>query len=303
MNYAILFIFIVSLLSTISGIGGGPLFLPIFLLYYNLSLYDSVPLVVLCIFISCLIRTIYYLISTNNIHFTITLLTIPFILSSHFIGLLLGEYISDDYNIIFIYFLLIIILINTLNKAFKLRKKKEKDIVRSFIINKKIILMYCHLLITTFLLIFFNELYITIIHSILLFSGGIIYYNIIYNIKKKKLIILMAFITGIFSTYLSIGGGILLTPILLSIMTPKTFVATASFIATINTLIAIIRYIINGRLLINYIYTPIFITSLGTILGLMIVTKIQKQYYIIFILSFVIFISLCCILYKTFFYN
>ena len=80
-----------SFLSTISGIGGGPLFLPIFILLEELTIHKSVPLTVTCVFVTCLVRSIYYIFFTKDVDYYLVFLLVPFIISSQFIGIILSD--------------------------------------------------------------------------------------------------------------------------------------------------------------------------------------------------------------------
>lgn len=117
--------------------------------------------------------------------------------------------------------------------------------------------------------------------------------------KKENIIkfILIATVTGALSTYMGIGGGMLITPIMMQVgMIPEVVVATSSITTFFSSTISTINYILVGKLLINYGLLYSFVSAFGSIFGLIlsniILSKFKRQSIIIFIVSLILFTSI-----------
>jgi len=121
--------------------------------------------------------------------------------------------------------------------------------------------------------------------------------DIIWKKENITKFILIATITGALSTYMGIGGGMLITPIMMQVgMIPEVVVATSSITTFFSSIISTINYILVGKLLINYGLLYSFISALGSILGLklsnIILSRFKRQSIIIFIVSLILFTSI-----------
>ena len=120
--------------------------------------------------------------------------------------------------------------------------------------------------------------------------------DISWNLKNLVKFSLFGTITGIISTYLGIGGGMLITPFLLSNnILPEVVVATNSVSTFFSASISTSQYIFTGQILFNYgIYTSL-LSMLGSYIGLktshIILKKINRKSFITFILFIIILLS------------
>ena len=96
---------------------------------------------------------------------------------------------------------------------------------------------------------------------------------------------------------MGIGGGMLITPIMIQVgMIPEVVVATSAISTLFSSLISTINYIIEGKLLWSYGITFSLSSGLGSIIGLKlsdyILNKFKRQSIIIFIVSMILFTSI-----------
>ena len=116
------------------------------------------------------------------------------------------------------------------------------------------------------------------------------------NCNIIKCIILASF-TGIISTYMGIGGSMLIVPLLIGMeMKPQIVIATVAVSTFFSSLISTINYAIAGLLYWKYAFIYSLLSALGALIGLLIsdimVRKIKKTFILIFIVCFVILISI-----------
>lgn len=117
-----------------------------------------------------------------------------------------------------------------------------------------------------------------------------------WSFKVAMKFAVFASITGIVSTYLGIGGGMLIGPFLLSTgMTPITVAATDSVTTFFSSTASSIQYIVAGRIMPYYSVYFFVISAIASNIGLkastFIVKKVQKQSIIVIILGLLIFTS------------
>lgn len=125
--------------------------------------------------------------------------------------------------------------------------------------------------------------------------------------KKNNIIkfITVASITGILSTYMGIGGGMLITPIMINVgMIPEVVVATSSISTFFSSSISIINYILAGKLLWNYGIVFSISSALGSVIGLClsnyILKKYKRQSIIIFVVALILFTSIILLIVNVF---
>lgn len=121
--------------------------------------------------------------------------------------------------------------------------------------------------------------------------------DIIWKKENITKFILIATVTGALSTYMGIGGGMLITPIMMQVgMIPEVVVATTSITTFFSSIISTINYILVGKLLINYGLLYSFVSAIGSIFGLilsnMMLSRFKRQSIIIFIVSLILFTSI-----------
>jgi uncharacterized membrane protein YfcA len=374
----ILLFFLISasvIISSLVGIGGGGLLLPIYLTIGNFGFDYSIPITIITICSSSFIRMILlfntkhpYSLKRYLIDFSILMIIIPFDGSFAYFGFILNIISPTWFLIIFILLVLLTASIKTFKKAIsqkkieKLNNNNENTIIidgLSLIYNKLISIeidgininlnediykdvtsskvgenkkkRYKKLIFIIFLTLLISIFSITknyfkkcsnlfylfnVIQFIILFSIGffICKYNINeYNLKKKKnfiflkgdinwnkkkVIIFSVFssFVGFVSTFLGIGGGMLISPFLIQMnILPEVISATNSVSTFFSSFISSIQYINSGKILLNYSIISIIISSISSFIGLKlsfyIINKFKRRSYIIFFLAFIIFIS------------
>ena len=114
--------------------------------------------------------------------------------------------------------------------------------------------------------------------------------DIVWNEKNILKFISIASLTGFLSTYMGIGGGMLITPIMIQVgMIPEVVVATSSISTLFSSIISCVNYILNGNFLWKYGLTFAVSSALGSIIGLKIsdyiLKRFRRQSFIIFIVS------------------
>ena len=115
--------------------------------------------------------------------------------------------------------------------------------------------------------------------------------DINWNYKILIKFILFATFTGIISTYLGIGGGMLITPFLLTHnVLPEVVVATNSISTFFSSSISTSQYIFTGKILFKYgIYTSL-LSMFGSYLGLKLSHHIMKKFKRKSFITFILFI-------------
>ena len=121
--------------------------------------------------------------------------------------------------------------------------------------------------------------------------------DIVWNNKNITRFIVIASLTGILSTYMGIGGGMLITPIMIQAgMIPEVVVATSSITTFFSSTISTINYVVADKLLIIYAITFSISSALGSYIGLyvskIILDRFKRQSIIIFIVSLILFTSI-----------
>jgi len=129
--------------------------------------------------------------------------------------------------------------------------------------------------------------------------------DIVWSKSNIIKFVLIGSITGILSTYMGIGGGMLTTPVMIDVgMIPEVVVATSSVSTFFSSTISVINYIVSGKLL--WKFGLVFATSsaLGSILGLWlsnyILQKFKRQSIIIFVVSLILFTSIILLIVNAF---
>ena len=121
--------------------------------------------------------------------------------------------------------------------------------------------------------------------------------DIVWDDNIIKNFILIGSFTGFISTYIGIGGGMLITPIMIQVgMIPEVVVATSSVSTLFSCIISTINYYSSGDLPLLYGLTFAGSSALGSYFGIhasdYILQKYQKQSIIIFIVALIVFLSI-----------
>ena len=321
--YSILFTF--GALSSAVGIGGGGLFIPVFLLLSDFNLKTIIPYVVISIFSNSLVR-MFLLIPKNHIYndnyklidYYIASQIMCFNAAGSYIGFYLNRIIEQYILKIVIFILLLTVGLKTLYKSYKMfhifKKNKNKNNaiyidgisiiipkIDDIVLNnnatkislnktKGMILLYQTIFNGFFLLryLFNNNIIIIISQSLFSFCSGIYvsYLNYRYqpSINFKPTIHSIVLLSGsglcigILSTMLGIGGGMLLSPLLLSLKIDSNVVmATNSMTTFFSSLTSSLQYIIIGNMKPDFILLFISLSSISSKIGLSYSKKINKK--------------------------
>ena len=357
-------VLITSIITTIGGVGGGGLLIPIYMLIGGFTLEEAIPLSIATILGNTFIRIIKlynkkhpmnserYLIDMMPV-----LLIIPFDGNTSFIGLILSQWTPKLLTLIliiitlgFTFYKSIVKAIKSFlneNKYFKEEQELEmvmidgiaeyfnasdleearsnegegdnlKDkIIKTLIAFFSILLISIFSITRSFLPKCGLGYWLQIIGQFILVS--IIGYCIIRYVrsdyekkrdsgyaflpgdiiwKKKNIVkfVLISSVTGALSTYMGIGGGMLITPIMMQVgMIPEVVVATSSITTFFSSIISTINYSVAGKLLFGYAGIFSVSSAIGSLIGLtladIILQKYKRQSIIIFMVSLILFTS------------
>jgi uncharacterized membrane protein YfcA len=102
-----LMVIFISIISTLGGIGGGGMMVPLFMSAKGFSVKEAVPLSVATIFGSSITKALYYYPKVNPLHqirrllyFSPIMILVPFIANSSFVGAILSVIFPDTITII-----------------------------------------------------------------------------------------------------------------------------------------------------------------------------------------------------------
>ncbi|XWV24932.1 hypothetical protein QJ856_gp0849 [Tupanvirus deep ocean] len=104
-------------------------------------------------------------------------------------------------------------------------------------------------------------------------------------------LILISSITGVLATYIGIGGGTLIVPLMIHLgISPDVVVATSSMAAFFTSVISTANYAIESKIMLIYAVVYMLFSALGSCVGIIIFKYINKskQYLIVFIVCFII---------------
>ena len=335
-------IFIINILCSIAGIGGGSVLTPIFYLIGNYSLHNSIPLSVLCIMGNSIIRykILFYKKHINNlfplIDYALLSIIIPFSALGSFLGRELNKLFSDNvlkYLIIVIFSLL---TIKSIKKTYKIYKKEKikvqnrenvyidgisitintnqrvNNINNIYKINKlyfvfSIFIYLCIFSALTIIRIFNPSNIIYIIHVLFSLIIGIIAIimnnknrlspNFILDVNKSFKLSIFAFLIGTLSTMIGIGGGAILSIVLLQMkLKPEIIMATNAPATLANSIISTMQYASDDRIMIQIGGFCFIISAIAGYIGISFYKKFKKKYnkqwIIVFMMSCLMFFSI-----------
>ena len=334
-------IFIINILCSIAGIGGGSVLTPIFYLIGNYSLHNSIPLSVLCIMGNSIIRykILFDKKHINNlfslIDYALLSIVIPFSALGSFLGRELNKLFDDNvlkYLIIVIFSLLAIKSIKKTYKIYKKEKIKVENRENVYIdgisitinanqrvnvnniykINKlyfffSIFIYLCIFSALTIIRIFNPSNIIYIIHVLFSLIIGIIAIkinnknrlspNFILDVNKSFKLSIFAFLIGSLSTMIGIGGGAILSIVLLQMkLKPEIIMATNAPATLANSIISTMQYASDDRIMIQIGGFCFIISAMAGYIGISFYKKFKKKYnkqwIIVFMMSCLMIISI-----------
>lgn len=360
-------IFFVIILATISGIGGGGILIPLYMLIGEFDILNATALTVLTIVCNSFVKMIILFNKRNPkaikrylIDYTPILLIVPFDGNTSFIGLIISTIVPKWFIIISILIVLGFIFYKTLMKAIyqykeeKTQKYKDNKLVYidgiSLYINhnqynqtinlqyngdtNKNRTIYIFLLCISFGLITLftsiknmfdscSHMYYIIysIQFVVMILWGVFIINFIvrdynnkistnfqllendikWNYKTGFQYAIVSSITGLLSTYLGIGGGMILAPFMLHIgMTPEVVAATSSVTTFFSSVITTLQYLNANRIPKDYGIAIMILSIIYTLIALkitkFIMQKYKKRSFITITLSLLIGVSMLLLL-------
>ncbi len=367
-------IVIATMLSSIGGIGGGGLLLPVFILIGSFGIDYSIPLTIVTVAGTSFVKFIVFFQKKHNLSFKrdmidylLVMIIVPFDSSLSFVGYVLNVTSPLWFLTINIFIVLSIMTTKMFCRGielYKLEMNPEKKIkymdgiplqelpVSLIYIdgleievesadyrlaisdyqgdeenNKYIYLFYTFIMFfglasmsmirNYFLSVCSNEYWIYVTGQIVIttFIGLFVISKVLhinndridnnyhfldtdikYNQDNIFKIVGISIITGIISTFLGIGGGMIMTPILNSLgMLPEVVSATSSITTFFSAIISMTQYM-GGDLILPYYSIYFFITGaiggfLGANLTRVIVEFLQNRFLVLMILSFLVAVS------------
>ena len=363
-------ILIISIFTTIAGIGGGGIIIPYLTLIGGYKLTEAIPLSICCIFFDCLIRNIYLYKKTVPRHpkrylmnLSPGLLISPSDAMTSWIGVIMSRVLPSGITLIFVIAILLFSFIKTFINGYK-TLKTEKNIKLNNSLDNYIIIDGIEVYIdkddlieptkpngetimdrisSLFLVLlsiitagifsfskpdictieywYFLIGFIIIIISILLIN--VVYVKNQYNYRRNnefdfissdfkynnimifKLIVSSMF-TGAISTYLGIGGGMLINPLLLNLgMAPHIIIASTAVTTFFSSMISLLNYIASAKLLFTeagfFGITSMVGSYIGILITNIILKKYQNQYILIFFTCLILFVSLVALVSNSIF--
>ena len=311
-----LLFFVFGTISSAVGIGGGGLYIPLFILLSGFELKTIIPLVVISILANSFIRMVIlipkkHIYNENHklIDYFIASQIMCFDASGSYIGYYLNTIIETYVLKWLIFTLLLMTGLKTLQKARQMYKifLKTKDQDNEVTIDgisiiiprndditlnehtgnvslfktKLLIIGYQLVFIIFFVLryIFDNNIIVILCQSIFsLISGCYVTYlnykyqpsiNIKMNLKGLIFISFCALLIGILSTMLGIGGGMLVSPLLLLLKVDSNVVmATNSMTTFFSALTSSLQYIIVGNIKYDFMLMFLILSGISSKLGL-----------------------------------
>jgi uncharacterized membrane protein YfcA len=367
-------IIITTMLSSIGGIGGGGLLLPVYMLIGSFGIDYSIPLTIITVAGTSFVKFSVFFQKKHNLSFKrdmidylLVMIIVPFDSSLSFVGYVLNVTSPLWFLTINIFIVLSIMTTKMFLRGidlFKLEMNTEKKItymdgiplqelpvsliyidgleieiessdyklaisdyqgdeendkyiylfytsimffglalmsmIRNYFLsicsNEYWIYITCQIIVTTFIGLFVISKVLDINNDRINNNYHFLDTDIKYNHDNIFRIVGISIITGIISTFLGIGGGMIMTPILNSLgMLPEVVSATSSVTTFFSAIISMTQYM-GGDLILPYYSIYFFITGaiggfLGANLTRLIVEFLQNRFLVLMILSFLVAVS------------
>ena len=354
-------ILIISIFTTIAGIGGGGIIIPFLMLAGNYQLTEAIPLAITCIFFDCFIRNIYLFrekVPQHPKRYLMNLLPSMIITPSDamtsWIGVVMSSILPSGITMISVIMILLFSFVKTLIKGIKTRNTEKNIILNNNMDNyvvidgielyiekddslepvkpngennsdriKSLSLVLLSIMVASIFSfikpdICHSSYYIYIIGfifiTIILLILNSIFIKNLYNYRRENefdfissdfkydnsmigRLIFFSMITGAISTYLGIGGGMLINPLLLNFgMAPHIIIASTAVTTFFSSGISMINYIAAGSLLFMEAGVFGLASMIGSYIGIVITSYILKKYQnqsiLIFFTCFILLLSI-----------
>ena len=370
-NYSDLFlallIFGTTMLSTLSGVGGGAIDVLILMFVGSFPLEMAVPLALCDVFGACIVKFCYFVKRRNPLNYykylanyKIVLLFVPLYGTFTYIGYLLNALSPYIFSLCVLFVVLCVSLYKSLVKLYMLYKNKgscvkdraEIDGIYDVLVEKESVLMenvcvemdYTYvnvskydldlysimrhkeklfellllngiciginlvLLLFTFLKLI-DEIKIFVYIIQLIFSFFVVFLvtcyiflnknkkdTIVWNIFNILKLIIASCITGVVSSYVGIGGGMIMNPILVSMKVPPHVVlATYGVSAFYSVTIAIMQYFIFGTVPLAYAFLFFICGIAGALCGVFLLHFLNSQKAIVWSMVLLFLVSIMAV--------
>ena len=128
-------------------------------------------------------------------------------------------------------------------------------------------------------------------------------FDMIWNLWPCSLCSIAAVIAGVCSGLLSVGGGIFMSPFFLRLgLRPEVVVPTSSVLYVLTSSMAVILFIIAGKLLYSYAIVIGISSFIGSIIGILVIRKLILKFkrVSLTIFSMTLLVALCTIFVPTY---
>ena len=364
-------VFFISILTTIGGVGGGGLLLPLYSLLGGFPISTSIPLSVATILGDSLVRVLFLYNKPHPYHksrYLVDLIPIMLITlydsNASSLGIVLSKVLPDVVTMVCILLVLGWTFIKSLRKAIQ-TFQKENEFIKNDNTHVKLIIdglvqyipwevmeehstkdgkgdilldkvVQTSILVGTMLIMFIFSIFrpqnictstywlyygiqILMVGFIAFFTNSYITYiyerkkqenyiflagDIVWNDKNIYTFTFIGSITGVLSTYMGIGGGMITTPVMIQIgMIPEVVIGSSAVTTFLSSLISVVNYVVAGTLVVPYAVYFAILSSMGSFVGIgisaILLTRLKRQSVIIFVVSFILLTSMILLIYNS----
>lgn len=364
-------VFFISILTTVGGVGGGGLLIPLYSLAGGFTIEETIPLSVATILGDSFVRVIFLYNREHPYHKSRYLVDmLPIILitlydsNTSILGIVLTNVLPSFFTIICIILVLSVTFVKSLQKAIQTYQKEtiviqneethvkliidgliqyiprevivenatidgvgdtlSKKIVHSGILTgvMGIMTVFSFFRPTNMCSTFFWGYFAIQIVVVGLFGYGLNQYilyvytkrkdenyifltgDIVWNQKNINKFVIIGSVTGMLSTYMGIGGGMITTPVMIQLgMIPEVVIGSSAVTTFLSSLISVINYVISDKLLVEYAVLYGTVSCGGSLVGIWLSTvllnRLKRQSVIIFVVSLILFISMILMIYNS----
>lgn len=295
-------VFAINIFAAVAGIGGGSLYVPLFIMLGKFDTFYSIPLASITIAGNSLARVLFL---RQHVDYMILLLLVPFSINTTFAGFVLNSYSP---SVVVLGVLIVVLTAATAKTAhtgvvmYINRNEPLCDPAADIPLSSDwrppvgILLIIFTIFASTvglrsLLHTCSTEYWIFVVTQFVIIgaigAGIAIFYRVRLRYTTKEILKYtgMASITGAVATYIGIGGGILLNPFLLYMGTePKIMSATVSTFALFTSFSGALQYLFTDRILPEYsIYFGV-IGFVSAIVGSLVLSRVsvKRGYVIVF---------------------
>ncbi|AYV84460.1 MAG: hypothetical protein Hyperionvirus26_15 [Hyperionvirus sp.] len=309
-GYLVGILFVVNVLSTVSGAGGGGIIIPILILLGNFGTNYAIPLSSIMVTASTFVRVVFFYFYNKEKHSIVDwdsiMIMIPYIAASSYVGVLINQ-VAPEYIIIgvLIFFQVLAFALTVYDNS----RIASEEVVENnsdprvymviYVIQIGVFIgvVFINLLIKDAMAYYIGKsiffLLIGIVTSVIVMKKRVDG-ELVWNGSLLSKYIVVSFCVGILSSFLGLGGGILINPFFIAIgMAPLGASHTTPYIAFYSSLISSIQYIYYGNQILPYYGILFFFEAIvGTLIGIYILERIQNFKIILVVLGIILIVSI-----------